>query len=227
MALRVQGSEPPDFVIAAGARLAGEWTLENFVVPKLLDPQGRALSLDFDHNKSDYNRRQHRGRKEILVRALTGGSEPARVLDMSTGLAIDAVFLCQMGFEVTALERNPILFYLLQSAWQRSQRPELKRLHLRLTDAQNFLSEDLSGFQAIYFDPMYPVKKKSALPRQEMLVFRELVGDDSDSAQALQLARERFRGRIVVKRPLKAEALLPGVTHSFRGKIVRYDLYMR
>ncbi|MBC7371239.1 MAG: class I SAM-dependent methyltransferase, partial [Bdellovibrionaceae bacterium] len=34
-------------------------------------------------------------------------------------------------------------------------------------------------------------------------------------------------GRVVVKRPIGAEQLLPGVSHVHEGKVVRYDVYVR
>jgi len=72
---------------------------------------------------------------------------------------------------------------------------------------------------------MFPEKKKSALPRKEMRIFRKWVGEDLDALDLLQAALRSSAERVVVKRPIKAPALQEGVIHSFEGKTVRYDLY--
>ena len=80
--------------------------------------------------------------------------------------------------------------------------------------------------QVIYLDPMFPQKKKSSLPRKEMVLFRSLVGDDTDSEELLQIALKTAKERVVVKRPLKSAPILKEPQHSFEGNSVRYDLYL-
>ncbi|MBX2988575.1 MAG: class I SAM-dependent methyltransferase [Bdellovibrionaceae bacterium] len=188
------------------------------------------LEIDFDRPGPDYHRKAVKGRRELLARAVGAQQGARKILDLSAGLAQDAVFLCQMGFTVTAVERHPVIAGLLTSALQRTRRPELReRLTIREGDARDVLREPdcARDFDAAYFDPMYPLKKKSALPRKEMLLFRELVGDDADAAEVVRLALRLGPPRLAVKRPLKAPPLLEGVKHSFEGTTVRYDIYVR
>lgn len=198
----------------------------------LRDMQKRVLAVDFVHDHLNYQRRGVRGKNELLAKALGYSKGVRRVLDLSAGLAIDAVFMTQLGFQVTALERSPLLFVLLEDALRKA--PALQgKLEFIGTDSLEYLKNysylpaEARQIDAIYFDPMYPHKKKSALPKQEMVVFRELVGDDADAEQVLAEALKWPVRRVVVKRPLGAEELLPGVVHSFEGKVVRYDVYMR
>lgn len=194
----------------------------------LLDEQGRKLRIDFDENHLDY-KRKHRGKNELLAKALGASKGVKSVLDLSVGMGIDSVFLAQLGFQVTGVERSPVLFALLSEALARTQQqPGLVSYQLHHADSYDFLTSHRGqmAVDAIYFDPMYPHKKKTALPKQEMLVFRELVGHDEDAARVLQAALQWPCQRVVVKRPLQAEPLLPGMSHSFEGKIVRYDMYI-
>ena len=192
------------------------------------DQEGRKLVIDFDENHLDYQRRGHHGKKESIAKALGAAKGCRKILDLSVGMAIDSVFLCQLGFQVKGIERSPVLYALLKEAFAKSQKPELANYELIQADAREFLltQKDQCDVDAIYFDPMYPHKKKSALPKQEMVVFRHLVGDDADAGEVLKLALTWPVRRVVVKRPLKAEELLPGVSHSFEGKVVRYDTYV-
>jgi hypothetical protein len=79
----------------------------------------------------------------------------------------------------------------------------------------------------IFFDPMLPKRKKTALVAQEMQVLQSLIGEDFDANETFALARGLAQKRVVVKRPLKAEAFhhggRPGL--SFRGKTTRFDIY--
>lgn len=185
------------------------------------------FEIDFDENKADYKRQALRGGQELIVKAVTGGKKNLHILDLSAGLAIDAVFLVQQGFKVTAVERNPQVYSLLQSALKKTQRQDLQDLEFVHDDSLHFLSALPSShhYDVAYFDPMYPEKKKSALPRKEMVIFRQMVGDDEDAEEVAALALSKGFSRLVIKRPLRAPFLLPGVRHSFEGHSVRYDLY--
>ncbi len=193
------------------------------------DADGRTLEIDFDKNHLDYQRRGHRGKNELIAKALGVAKGARKVLDLSVGMGIDSVFLTQLGFSVIGVERSPLLYLLLKEAFAKSQKVEIKKYELHFSDALEFLKtrkSDLS-VDAIYFDPMYPHKKnKSALPKQEMVVFRELVGSDDDAAEVLKEALTWPVQRVVVKRPMHAPELLPGVRHAYEGKVVRYDTYV-
>jgi len=192
------------------------------------DQEGRKLSIDFDKNHLDYERRGHRGKNELIAKALGLGKGCEKVLDLSVGMGIDSVFLTQLGFQVIGVERSPMLYALLSEAFARTKKEYLKSYQLYFDDSLNFLKTKKSeiSVDSIYFDPMYPHKKKSALPKQEMMVFRDLVGHDEDASLVLQEALTWNVKRVVVKRPMQAEELLPGVHHSFEGKVVRYDTYV-
>lgn len=191
----------------------------------LVDSASRKLEIDFDLNKHDYHR-THKGSGELIARALGIKDNIKNVIDLTAGLGIDAVFLAQLGFSVISIERNPILVFLLHEAQKKTQRPEVKSIQWKLADSRIFLTDyTLSQPTSCYFDPMYPEKKKSALPRQEMVIFRELVGADADAQGTLQLAVQKGFVRTAVKRPLKAEVLLESPDFQLSSKLVRYDIY--
>lgn len=192
------------------------------------DAEKRLLEIDFDKNHLDYERRGHSGKNELIAKALGYAKGCRKILDLSVGMGIDSVFLMQLNFQVIGVERSPVLYALLQEAFARTEKTYLKSYQLHFADALTFLRENKGklDIDAIYFDPMYPHKKKSALPKQEMVVFRDLVGHDADAAEVLKEALTWPVRRVVVKRPMKAEELLPGVIHSFEGKVVRYDSYV-
>ncbi len=192
--------------------------------PKIFDMNGNKFCIDFAEDRRNYHKKKSTMKKELIGRALGAGRAGLRVLDLSAGLAIDAVFLAQLGFEVTALERNPLIFLALNEG-HLTFSEELK-LKFQFASAELILQNLSEDFDVIYFDPMFPEKVKSALPRQEMVFFRNLVGSDSDAAQVLQLAlQQKSVRRVVVKRPIKAPFLLKKPHSQIVGKLVRFDIY--
>lgn len=197
------------------------------------------LSLDF-LSDARYQRRGHRGKSELIAKALGSQRGVKSVFDATVGLGEDAIFLTQLGFQVTGCERSPWIYLLLKDAERRARiaDPDFS-LRVQFGAAQEFFAELQQAAvnerpAMIFIDPMFPEKKKTALPRKEMQIFRDVVGEDEDASALFEYALKATREGVVVKRPLKAPALLPTsalpsgfypVTHSFEGKTVRYDLY--
>jgi len=199
----------------------------------LKDPEELNLKIDFVNDHLTYKKSFTSKKNELIARALGLTDLSCRVLDLSAGLAQDAVFISQLGGEVLALERNPILYFLLEQARQLSEEELKKQLQFAFSEAIDYLqNKDLKNFDVIYFDPMFPEKKKkSALPRKEMQIFKKIVGDDSDAGLVLQAALDSLVPRVVVKRPVHADPVaLPTQirpSYSLEGKLIRFDIYKK
>ncbi len=187
----------------------------------LVDEDLGLLNLDFLGDSVNYQRSAHRGKQELIAKAIGLSKGHNRVFDATLGLAQDAWFLAQLGAKVEGCERSPVVYLLLADALQRSGESRLK---IHFGDSIEML-QNLKDVSTVYLDPMFPDKKKSALPRKEMQIFRKWVGDDTDSVELMNAALDSKAERVVVKRPVKAPELTSGVIHSFEGKTVRYDLY--
>lgn len=184
---------------------------------EVFDTMKRRIAIDFDNNKINYARKIIA--KDPFLRAI--GKSRERVLDISAGLGIDAVFLAQNGHDVVALERNPLLFLLLDRAFKNSQNASKLKLKFEFANGIDFIHD---SFDCIYYDPMFPDKIKTALPKQEMVLFRQLVGNDLDSEQVLTLLNKTGK-RVVVKRPITAPPIVAHPNNSFESKMIRFDIY--
>ncbi|MBX2995042.1 MAG: class I SAM-dependent methyltransferase [Bdellovibrionaceae bacterium] len=199
---------------------------------ELVTDDGLRLHLDFVNDRLKYQR-PHRGKSELIAKAIGLSKGFHQVWDLTAGLAEDAWFLVRLGAEVTAFERQPLIAELVEDARQRAARaPETAelaaRFSLRAGDAIEILRalQKGSGPEVIYLDPMFSFeKKKTALPRKEMQIFRSVVGADADASDLLREALRVAKDRVVVKRPLKEPPLLEGLQHRFEGTTIRYDLY--
>ncbi len=190
-----------------------------------------AVYVDFVGGSLGHSRRGNRF--GLLFRAV--GLTPGRttVIDATAGLCQDAFLLAYYGACVTAIERSPILVALVEDGIARTQvEPELheqlaERLHIVCADARDYLrtlSSDAAP-DVIYLDPMFPMRRKSALVRKEMRLVRRLVGDDGDSGELFDVARAVARRRVVVKRLRHAPELAPNPSHCYTSRVARYDVY--
>lgn len=186
------------------------------------------MCFDFEE-LIQYHQRQHYAlSKEPLARALgIKGEEKPLVWDTTCGTGKDSLLLYIFGAKLKSFERHPAIYLLLKDA----QRRFPLNFSIVFGDASELLLEEKSDNQrpdCIYYDPMFPEKvgsKKSALPRKEMRIFKDMVGEDLDSSDFLEWALKTAKSRVVVKRSLNAEPLKKNPTASYKGKSTRYDMY--
>lgn len=198
------------------------------------EPAMGAVAADWLRGPMGY-RRRHGGRGQALAKAvgLRGAVDPPAVVDGTAGLGRDAFVLANLGCRVTALERSPALFALLEDGLRRAlEDPELGgqlegRLQFVHADAREFLRDHAAELSdaVVYLDPMHPERRKSALTRKELRLVRKVAGADPDAQELFQAALAARPRRLVVKRPARAEPLGGPPSHSVTGKTTRYDVY--
>ncbi|MEZ5492208.1 MAG: class I SAM-dependent methyltransferase [Gammaproteobacteria bacterium] len=197
--------------------------------------------VDFENPTLDY-RIRNRVSKQAITRAV--GVKPGLfpvVLDATAGLGKDAYLLATTGCQVKMLERDPIIFALLEDGMNRareSQDDKVREAVSRMSVLHTSLSvfaPAAKGVDVVYLDPMFPERSKSAQVKKDMYVLQQYF-----ATTALSSARERdnearllrdalavARRRVVVKRPARAGDLA-GQVPSFRlaGKSSRFDVYV-
>ncbi len=194
------------------------------------------LYVDFLHGKMNYRAQHTSLRNEALAKAmgLKGNVRP-HIVDATGGLAGDAFTLASLGFDVILLERSAIIFALVAEGVQRAQTnpgvaaslSRIQRVHAdAITWLQGLKASDRPDI--IYLDPMFPERKKSALPKQEMLILHDIVGEDADAELLLKTALTCAKKRVVVKRSRLAARLIidPAPSFSVLGSSSRFDVYL-
>lgn len=188
---------------------------------KSSDPQEKNVILDLERDYLQWQKTLISLRSQPLYRALGSKNNQMPVVwDVTCGLAGDSLQLLAYGCEVISWERHPVPALMLLRAYSAWKHPVKERWRI---DFER--SEAPSEAQVIYFDPMYSEVNKKALPRKEMRIFREVVGQDSD---AETVAREllSYKKRLIIKRPPGAGQLLPHPSFQQEGKAVRLDVYL-
>lgn len=189
------------------------------------------IYVDFHSDQMQYRCKHLSIRKEALARALgLKKQEQLTIVDATAGLARDSFILASLGFQITLLERSSIISSLIADGINRAVNdPAVQRLKLIHTDAISWLKKcnDSTRPDLIYLDPMFPQQEKSALSKKNMLVFHDIVGDDTDAAALLAAALACAKQRIVVKRQRLAPFLKgPEPSYSLNGSSSRFDIYI-
>ena len=192
-------------------------------------PQGNEtpLAVSFCDGKQGYRLTPERVRHERLIKALgKPKDERVRVLDATAGLGRDAALMAQAGFQVLLAERSPILHAMLADGLQRA--PVGLAANMQLLACDDSKATEPSVLHAVYLDPMFPARGKSAAVKKDLQWLQRLCPypNEAEERQLLDWARALGPSRVVVKRPIKAR-FLAGVTSSFSqmGKAVRFDIY--
>lgn len=191
------------------------------------------LACDFTSGAVLHRFRFGGGRGQSLPKAvgMRGGKTP-KIVDATAGLGRDAFLLASLGAEVTLIERSPEMFSLLEDGIAHAKEAGgdvadvIGRMTLLHGDAKDLLSQ-LSP-EVVLVDPMHPPRKKSALVKNEMRQIREIVGTDEDSLELMKVALSTATNRVVLKWPLRADAMdgIDPCSHQILGKSTRYDVFM-
>lgn len=149
-----------------------------------------------------------------------------RVLDASAGWLQDALFLAKWGLQVTAFERNPVVYLLVRSALE-AARQEREFLDLVGEDRLDYIygdAQEVEGsWEVVYFDPMFPPKK--ALAEKPLQILKDLVGSDGDSEKVFEELRQKATARSVLKRSPQSPRM-GAPDYSLNSKSVRFDIYL-
>ena len=185
------------------------------------------MCFNFEEIYSYHQRQQYAFSREPLAKALgIKGIERPYVWDTTCGTAKDSLLIKYFGAKLRSFERHPAIYLLLADAKRRYPLD----FELVFADASQLFmnTSEENRPDVIFYDPMYPEKtgsKKSALPRKEMRIFKNIVGEDLDSMIFLEWALKTAKSRVVVKRALSAAPIKENPNASYLGKSTRYDMY--
>lgn len=187
-------------------------------------PRQRPLRIDLDGQ--EIQRRAAQGKKSLLARALGFKGGDYHVVDMTAGLGRDAATCARLGMTVDAYERNPLIYALLEDAWQASSVPLKNRLKIHFGKAS---ARQWQAGDATLYDPMYPVEsgKKGAAPSLEIQRLREWIGTDDDVDTTFDALRAMPPKRLAVKRPPRGQRVRLAKPHvEFSSGRVHWEVYL-
>lgn len=187
------------------------------------------LYIDFVNGKEAYRRQHGGGRQQLIARAVgLHKHKQLTMIDATAGLGRDAFVFASLGADVTMIEANPVIAALLNDGLTRLLSQQQYQLSLFAANAIDFLKAlpTENKPDVIYLDPMY-VDQHDRLVKKEMRMLRDIVGDDDNTAELFDIARQVAKKRVVIKRAKKA-APIAGINPDLQlaGRSTRFDIYL-
>jgi 16S rRNA (guanine1516-N2)-methyltransferase len=140
------------------------------------------------------------------------------------------IFL-SLGHKVIAIEKNKIVFHLVNDAIKRASKELefINKLDFRCGDSFNLYQSFKDQCDIVYLDPMYPVikknqKKSGAIEAIKFLQKQENFIDDSEELINKFLNND-FK-KIILKRPLKSKKKYSNINYQVKGSTTRFDIYL-
>lgn len=166
---------------------------------------------------------RHKGRA-LVTRACGNAGSGQTLLDPFAGYGLDAMTLAQAGFEVTAVEREQVVWLLLQDVVARQG----LAMQTEQGDGPQLLHQTQRQWDVIYLDPMFPPRNKRALPNRGLQHLQALTGegaDDVDLEALLKASLRVARVRVVLKRRAR-DPVIARPAYQIKGQAVRFDVYV-
>ena len=168
----------------------------------------------------------------MIPRLKQGALHPV-AFDATAGFGEDSLLLAAAGYTVEMFECNPVISALLADALARAASDSrlseaAARMHLHVGDSIAGMAELVAAGTvpyAVYLDPMFPGRTKSASVKKKFQLLHHLEQPCADEAALLAAARATGARKIVIKRPVKGPLLADAKPSAqFKGKAVRYDV---
>jgi len=206
---------------------------DQLVLHLLLDNKPSLLKFDLAQGEVAQRAIKVSKSNEVVAKAIGCKSHyRPKVLDATAGMGRDSLIMAMLGCQVVMHERNIAIYHLLNNALARlKQSPDFNteisnRISLLHHNSINQLDTN-DDIDVIYLDPMFPERKKSALVKKEMRLFKLLAGEDPDADELLLTSLNTKVKRVVVKRPKGAPCLAnKKPSHEIVAKKFRYDVYL-
>ncbi len=172
-------------------------------------------------------------KKEALVRAMRlpdSPEGPISFCDGTAGLGEDSLILSTQCDKIFLYEKDPIIASLLIDSIRRAKEdPDLSPLAGKMIVRHgDFLQSEEKQFNAVYLDPMFPLREKTGLIKKKFQFLHRLSPPCENEGELLEGALNRACIKVVVKRPENAPPLASiKPDYSVPGDVIRYDVYVK
>ena len=161
-----------------------------------------------------------------LRKAVGYKGQPLKILDLTAGWGQDAWLLAGLGCEVTAIEKNKLIFAFLNFL-NKNPDPEVGKLKFILDDSLHYLKTVKTDNKpdVIYMDPMFQPNKKAASGKALWILQQITTADEKNITELFEEALKKSRKRIVVKRGKRERPFKGPLLCSFSGRAIRFDVF--
>lgn len=202
--------------IKKGLKLVIWITKDQIFLQDLSDKNSKPFILDFrllDKEKSD---------RGLIKKCFSKFDKSSKVFDLTAGFCQDAYCIANLGFEVTAYEKESWLFEFTKSCLNFSKKENLKLFNLNSLEVLNtFTQKDI-----LFIDPMFEVNSKS-LAKKEIQFLRKCITSSLEK-EIIDASIKSSAGLIVIKRhKLSNTRNSTKPSYVIKGKVISLEVFDR
>ena len=126
----------------------------------IIDPSNIKSKIHIDFLKGKVGWRIKRSQHESnLKKALGKNKKDITIFDATAGFLSDSMIFLSLGHKVIAVEKNKIIFHLVNDAVKRASKKLefINNLDFRCGDSFNLYQDFKDQCDIVYLDPMYPI----------------------------------------------------------------------
>ena len=143
------------------------------------------------------------------------------ILDCTAGLGRDGLLLSKLGYDVTMIEKNPILILMLNNYLSRTKDVKARLLY---GDSLSFIRITKKKFDYIYIDFMFE-KKNNAKPSKYDLFLRSINYNENNKLNFIEEMINYCKKRIIVKEPIKSKSKIIDCDFEIKTKLIKYKIF--
>ena len=143
------------------------------------------------------------------------------VLDCTAGLGRDGIMISKLGYDVTMIERNPILILLINNFLKRNVNIKAKLFY---GDSLSYITSTKMIFDYIYIDFMFDKKKKSKPSKYDSFL-RSMDNHNVNKIKFIENILKYCKDRVIVKEPIKSDSNIVSYDFEIKTKLIRYKIF--
>ena len=193
------------------------WVGENEILLQDLDDKNsKPFKLNFRFTEEENKT------SNLLFKCFSKFEKSFHVLDMTGGFCQDAFYLANMGFNVTAYEKESWVYAFTSSELNKIDAKKLKYIKMNSLSAL----DSISDLDIVYIDPMFEIINKANAKKEIQFLRRTLDTEDekeifhsvwNSSAKVIVIKRHKLSKQIFKKKP----------SYELKGKVISFQIYDR
>ncbi|MDC3108614.1 class I SAM-dependent methyltransferase [SAR86 cluster bacterium] len=209
-------ASPRQIRIASGIKPV-IWVSKNKLqLQDLDDKNSKPFSLDFetlDKEKKSNN---------LLHKCFSKFDISLKVFDLTAGFCKDAHSIANMGFQVTAYEKESWLFEFNKTCLS-----SLKKRNLNLINLNSIRAlKKVTKKDILFLDPMFEINSRASA-KKEIQFLRKCISTSSEK-EILDAAQKSSAGVIILKRHKLSNSQNPTKpSYVIKGKVISFEVFDR
>ena len=144
------------------------------------------------------------------------------ILDCTAGLARDSYILKSMGFNVTMIEKNPLLILMIRNFIKKNL---ISNPTLYYGDSYDFLCKTNKIYDYIYIDFMFNKIKNKSLSSKNDEFLKTVCDDENNKNRLISKAIKKCKLRVIVKEAKYSKSKFLKPNHTMSTKLIKYNIY--